>query len=98
MGCIGFLIMRNIIVQRVPCAFLVCTGVLVGIYSKRIEVTYWDEVQVLLQEPQSQGKKRYRLNRRNRQALFFGETTFEHAEDLANLIRQQFQGHLNHRS
>jgi len=88
-GCIGCIIMRNIIAQRVPASFLVCTEGLLEMYPGQIVVTRWAEVEELLQGFRSK-KKVYQLIRKNRKPLFFTEV-FENLEDLADLVNQHIK-------
>lgn len=89
-GCIGCMVIRSMIAQRVPVSLLVCTEGLLEIRPQQVDVTRWEEVRGFLQGPKLGKKKRYQLNRINRKPLLFGET-FESIEELANLVRQYTQ-------
>lgn len=89
LGCGACLIFRNIIAQKVPASFLVCTDGLLEIHPKQVDVTRWDEMRGPLQELGLGKRKSYKLYRKNREPLVFGET-FEGIESLVDLIKQQF--------
>ena len=88
LGCVGCMIARDIIAKRVPASFLVCTEGLLKILPKQVDVTRWDEVRGTLHGPGLAKRKSYKLYRKNRKPLVFGEV-FEDMESLTNLIRQQ---------
>lgn len=92
LGCGACLLIRDLIAQKVPASFLVCTEGLLEIHPKQVDVTRWNEIRGPLQESGSGTKKSYKLHRKSHKPLLFGET-FEDAESLADLIRQRIQMH-----
>lgn len=86
-GCIECIVVRSMLIRRVPASILVCTEGLLEILPKEVDVTRWDEIQGPLQEPGLEKRKHYKLYRKNRKPLFFGDS-FEDVEDLAGLVRQ----------
>ncbi|GCE12015.1 DUF6585 family protein [Tengunoibacter tsumagoiensis] len=86
-GCVNWLLKRNMIAQSIPTSLLVCTKGLLAISLKAVDVTLWDEVIGTLQIETGK-RKRYKLQRINRKPLTFHDA-YEDSEALVDLIRQQ---------
>ncbi|MBA2681765.1 MAG: hypothetical protein H0U76_25640 [Ktedonobacteraceae bacterium] len=84
---VGALVQMRIVARGLPASLLVYTGGLLEVCPKKVDVTRWEDVTGLLRVPGMKKRKSYRLSRRHRKALIFGEA-LEDVEGLVNQIRQ----------
>ncbi len=76
-------VVAKIMPRTIPKYWLACSGGLMCVFFKKVEVTRWDEVTDLVKTL----RRHYRLIRTERESLSFGYP-LERFEELADLVRQ----------